>query len=45
VAIPLSEWPKHQAALESMQAAATFSSIAIRGKTGGNSTGRSVEQK
>lgn len=32
VAIPLSEWPKHQAAVEAMQKTADFASVAIRSK-------------
>lgn len=32
VAIPLKEWPKHQAAVEAMQTDALFTGITIRGK-------------
>jgi len=40
IALPLSEWPKHAAAVEAIQAAASFSSIAVREKGGVNSKGR-----
>jgi hypothetical protein len=32
VALPLSHWPQHQAAVEAMQTDAVFTAMAVRGR-------------